>query len=141
MGNWTTVNIAGTCPDSELPQLRDFVNGYIRKKDFDLFHCLCNTGGLAGLGDWAALEINTSGNLAERDYSVGSVAEELQKIGELCPNADIRIHVGDQYESLNCITTVHLQNGEVEIKEPEVKNLNGIDTVKINANLLNALRR
>lgn len=139
MGNWTTVNIEGTCPANEVQKLSDFVNAYHTKKDWDAFHCLCNTGGLCGLGDWSGTSINATGNLAERDYSYSSVAEELQKIGQLCPNADIKVHVGGDYESLDCIKTVHLQNGAVTIKEPEIQSLEQIDQSQIAGNLFRAL--
>lgn len=141
MGNWTTVNIIGTCPADELPKLHQFVNAYKDNDNWDMFHCLCNTGGLAGLGDWTGTTINAKGNLAERDYSYDSVAEELQKIGQMCPTADIKVHVGGDHETLTCIKTVHLQNGTVEIKEPEIHQLEDMSHEQFRANFFKAIMR
>lgn len=139
MGNWTTVNIEGTCPYNELSNLKEFVNSYAYTDNFQKFHCLCNTKGLSGIGDWAKENIQAVGNLAERDYGAEDVAQELTKIGELCPNADIKIHIGGDYESLDCVNTVHLQKGKVEINPPDKKKLSEISGDQFKKNLLKAL--
>lgn len=140
MGNWTTVNIEGSCPKDEVAALRSYVNAY-QNKDYDNFHCLSNTGGLCGLGDWANEGISATGNLAERDFDYQDVAETLRIIGQKCPNADIKIHVGGEYESLECVKTVHLSSGEVVIKDPERPTLSPINQAQIAGNLFKAIRR
>ncbi len=141
MGNWTTVNIVGTCPANEVSKLSEYVNRYNSSDDWDNFHCLSATNGLCGLGDWPATEIDAAGNLAERDYSTGSVAEQLEIIGNLCPNADIKVHVGGDYETLDVINTVHLKAGIVEIKEPEIPTLKELDQETIKRRLMKIARR
>lgn len=137
MGNWTTVNIKGTCPADELHELREFTR--FNTNTYEDFHCLVSSDGLCGLGDWAQEVMNAQGNLAERGYNYESVAKELTRIAPKVPNADIKIHIGSDYESLECIKTVHLHDGEVEIKEPEISTLDEISEDKIEKNLYKAM--
>lgn len=139
MGNWMTVNIEGTCPASELPELKKIVSS--TGNNYENFHCLVNSGGMAGVGDWAAEKIEASGNLAERGYSVEDVQEQLNVIGEKCPNADIKVHCGGDYESLECVNTVHLKNGIATILPPEKDNLEPLNEGKIRENFAKAIRR
>ncbi len=139
MGNWTTVNIEGSCPANEVDALRDYVNAY-NNGDYSRIHCLSNGSGLYGLGDWANEGISVTGNLFERGFGKDDVAETLKTIGELCPNADIKVHVGGDYESLECVATVHLNKGRVNILDPERKTLAPLDQSKIAGNLMRALK-
>jgi hypothetical protein len=136
MGNWTTVHISGTCNKEDLPALKEAVN---TGDDWSKFHCLCNTGGLCGLGDWANESISALGNLAERDYGVEDIAEQLEKLVKEAPSLKVKIHVGGDYESLKCAATVICEDGKVSIDEPEIKELPSIPQGQIQANLLKAM--
>lgn len=136
MGNWTTVHISGKCNKADLPALKEAVN---TGDDWDKFHCLCNTGGLCGLGDWPNETISAIGNLAERDYDVESVAEQLKELIKIAPSLDLIVHVGGDYESLDCVATVKCKDGVVTIFDPEIKTLPAIPEGQITGNLLKAL--
>lgn len=84
--------------------------------------------------------ISVTGNLAERDFTFEDVAETLRKIGEFCPNADIKVHVGGDYESLDCVKTVYLKDGEVLVIDPERPTLAPINQNQVAGNLFKALR-
>jgi hypothetical protein len=133
MGNWTTVHISGTCKTEDLPALRKAVN---TGDDWDAFHCLCNTGGLCGLGDWTGETMSAIGNLAERDYDVEDVAEQLKELAKVAPSLNLKVHVGGDYESLDCVATVICKDGVVTIKE-----LPSIPQGQIEGNLIKALMR
>lgn len=131
MGNWTTVNITGTCNKKDLPALKKAVNSYNDSKllhkyglgDWELFNCLSNTGGLCGLGDWTGETIYAIGNLAERDFTTNDIAEQLEKLVEIAPSLNLKIHVGGDYESLDCISTIECKDGQVNILEPEISTI------------------
>ena len=136
MGNWTTVNMIGTCDAKDLPALRDHIN---IGNDWDKFHCLCNTGGLCGLGSWPAENINATGNLAERDYDSEDIAEKLKEIVIEVPSLKLKVHVGGDYESSDCVATVNCVDGKVTIDAAEVKKLSVIPEGQITDNLMAAL--
>lgn len=123
MGNWRTVKIVGTCDASELDALR----AAIAYKKFEPYHCLSDTGGLLGVGNWAAINISAQGNLAERDYSVQDVASHLQQLVEVAPSLDIVVHCGGEYESLNVVNTIVVSNGVVVIEDPHIDSLKKTD--------------
>lgn len=141
MGNWTTVNITGTCEKEDVQALSDEINAHKQNDDWDKFHCLCNTGGLAGLGDWSGETISAVGNLAERDYSADSVAEKLSEIVKSVPSLDVVVNVGGDYESLDCIASVVCKDGKVTIEEPRVERLHEISETQVHANLMKALQQ
>ncbi len=136
MGNWMTVHIIGTCDVSDVPALR---NDLDPGADYSNFHPLCNTRGLCGLGDWAATKIDRIGNLAERDYSVESVAETLGKLAWAAPSLAVKIHCGGDYESTKCVATITLKGKEVTIGDPEVEDTGEISTEQIKNNLRSVL--
>ena len=137
MGNWTTVHIEGTVPTDELRAAKAFVDV---GDDFSNFHCLCRTRGICGLGNWPAEKINRVGNLAERDYDAESVASTLRDLAKVAPNASLKVHVGGDYESDDCVATVKLEAGQVEILPPEKEKIPDIPQEQISFNLLSALR-
>ena len=137
MGNWTTVNITGTCSKEDLPALKYAIN---TGNDWDKFHCLCNTGGLCGLNDWAGESIDVQGNLAERDYDNEDIAEQLRKLIEVAPSLDLEVHVGGDYESTECVATINCRNRNVTIDDPEVKVLSDISEDQIRENLMRAIQ-
>lgn len=105
MGNWTTVNIQGTCSTEDVPKLKAAIS-YDQNGDYEEFHCLSATKGLCGLGDWSGETINRIGNLAERDYDVSDVADTLLKLAAVAPSLNVKIHVGADYEYTPCIATI-----------------------------------
>ena len=136
MGNWTTVSISGTCNAKDVQALKAAIN---IGNDWDAFHCLCNTGGLCGLGDWGATEINVIGNLAERDYDTQDVVEQLKELVKIAPSLNLKIHIGGDNESLDCVATVNCLDGDVIINEAEIKTLPSIPEGQIKSNLMSAL--
>lgn len=138
MGNWMTVNVMGSCNSGEVSALKEALEP---GDDYKNFHCLCNTGGLCGLGNWAAEEISAIGNLAERDYTIDSVVEELEKLSQIVPSLKVKIHCGGDYESKNCVATVICENGKVSKREPEIEKLMAIPGGQIKGNLLGALMK
>ena len=133
MGNWTTVHISGTCNAEDVPALKAAVNV---GESWKAFHCLCNTGGICGLGDWADEEMSVTGNLAERDYGVKDVAGQLRELARIAPSLTLKVHVGGEYESLDCVATVNCINGSVTIDDAEIKTLTPIPQGQIEANLI-----
>ena len=115
MGNWTTVKIEGTCSKEDLPALKGAIN---TGDDWDSFHCLSNSGGIFGLGDWSDTEINVVGNLAERDYSKQDVEKQLKVLLRLAPSLEVNIHIGGDYEDRKCVATVVCKDGYVYIDPP-----------------------
>jgi len=95
--------------------------------------------GLCGLGKWPRVKINRVGNLAERDYSVESVAETLRKVVEHAPGLDIKIHCGDDYEKDNCVATVICKDGKVEVVAPEIGVIPDIPEEQMKSNLYSNL--
>tara|TARA_R110002072_G_scaffold248548_1_gene407530 strand:- start:1416 stop:1835 length:420 start_codon:yes stop_codon:yes gene_type:complete len=136
MGNWTTVHISGTCNAGDVPALKAAVN---TGDDWDAFHCLCNSGGLCGLGDWVCEEMSVIGNLAERDYGAEDVAAQLREFAKIAPSLNLKVHVGGAYESLDCVATVNCIDGAVTINDAEIKTLASIPQAQIQANLMSAL--
>jgi len=136
MGNWTTVHISGACDKEDVSALKKFVN---TGDDWSKFHCLCNSGGLCGLGDWATETISASGNLAERDFSASDVKEAIEDALKKAPSLTLKVHVGGDYESLECVATVNCKDGEVTIDEPEIKEIPSISQGQIQGNLMKAI--
>lgn len=116
MGNWTTVNLRGTLAAEHLDAATEFVTP---NADYSNFHCLSHGTGLFGLGRWVAEEIHGDGNLAERDYDAEDVAETLRALVEVAPSLRLKVHVGGDYESLDCVATVTAQDGTVTVGPPE----------------------
>lgn len=124
MGNWMTVNLRGSlaAEDVEAASLHLRV-----KDDYSNFRPLSiGLSGLCGLGDWVRQNINADGNLAERDYSVESVADNLREIVAVAPSLELKVHCGGDYESTNCVATITVSRGEVTVGDPEVEVVNGI---------------
>ena len=136
MGNWTTVHISGTCSKDDLPALKKAVN---IGKDWEKFHCLCNSRSLCGLNDWTAENISAIGNLAERDYGEDDVAEQLRELVKIAPSLKLKVHVGGDYESLDCVATINCAEGVVTIDDPEIKALPAISDAQMQGNLMKAI--
>ena len=137
MGNWRTVNMIGTCAANELDALRAACA--VDENSYKNFHCLSTGSGLCGLGNWPAEEISAIGNLAERDYSVEAVASQLRELVKVAPSLSLTVHCGDDYESKTCVATIRVENGNVVVDAPEVRQLMAIPEGQMQANLLKAL--
>jgi hypothetical protein len=121
MGNWRTVTIIGSISAEDAPAARQYIN---IGKDYDRFHCLCNTGSvsLCGLDGWMPAgggQIRAVGNLSERDYGVEDVAEVLTVLAGLAPSLALKVHCGGEWESDECIATVTVADGTVTTGPPE----------------------
>jgi len=110
-------------------------------KNYDNFNCLTITNGLCGLGNWVKPVVNAVGNLAERNYTVESVANVLKLIAEKWDGVELTIHVGGDYESDECIATVILKNGKVDILPPQIEKLPELDEDIIIDRLMSQLMR
>jgi hypothetical protein len=71
--------------------------------------------------------MDRTGNLAERDYSVASVAETLESLARAAPSLVVKIHCGGDYEDAACIATITLENGRVTVGPPEVDSVGELD--------------
>jgi len=142
MGNWMTVHVVGTCAQNEVASLADELHLDSRREDDRYpFHCLCDTGGMCGLGYWAAPKIDRIGNLAERDYTVEDVARQLEKIAKRVPSLTLKVHCGGDYESKRCVATITLALGKAIIGPPEVEEVGEIPVEQMNENFFKALFR
>jgi hypothetical protein len=97
--------------------------------------------GLAGLGDWPAETVSRCGNLAERDYSVEDVAEELRKLVHLAPSMLLRVHCGGEYESDECVATISVGEGLVAAGKPERETVEGPSEAQMLGNFARNLAR
>lgn len=123
MGNWRTVNIAGSVEPADVPALRARLTYDLHGGDFRSFGPLSfdpSTPGLAGLGDWVSPQISACGNLAERDYSVADVATVLAELATLAPSLRLKVHCGGDWESTTCVATITVGSGGVAVGPPEV---------------------
>ena len=137
MGNWRTVNIVGNIPKEYHSAMRAYFT--LNDTTYGHFNCLMIGTGLCGLGDWIATDVYRIGNLAERDYTPVSVKEVLEYVGEHWPKCNLKVHCGDDYEKSNCVATVVLTDGKVEIRDPEIKDINEIPGDQIKNNLFSSL--
>lgn len=130
MGNWRTVNIIGTCEAGELPVLK-YMASYDRKK-FERFGPLSTGESLCGLDHWPAENMNVSGNLAERDYSVEDVATHLRELVLVAPSLNLKIHCGGEHESLECVATITVEKGLVTVGLPECQEIRDMSAAETN---------
>ena len=132
MGNWKRVEIIGTCDPSEVNALRAVVC-----VDFtdDRWTCISGSSGICGLPRWPNAQIRAVGNLGERDYSAASVADALNHYLRSAPSLDVRVHVGGDYESDECIATVRIDEGRYKVCKAEKETIPEIDPKQIEFNL------
>jgi hypothetical protein len=145
MGNWRTVNITGTIDERHIGPLRArLAYDYDTPGGFDNFGPLSfspERPSLCGLGDWVRPVVNACGNLAERDYSVGDVAGELEKLVVIAPSMLLKVHCGGDWESGECVATISVGEGIVATGPPEVKMIAGPSEEQVMGNLLTNLMR
>jgi len=135
MGNWTTANIVGTCDGSEVAALRKALDP---GRGFENFHCLV-CGGIGGLPNWANTTIKACGNLAERDYGAEDVREQLQELAKVAPSLAVKVHVGGDHESEDCVATVTLAAGVAVVGPPEQAKVAKPSDEQMKANLMKQL--
>lgn len=138
MGNWRTVTIIGTCSQEDVRRLADAIEV---DADYANFHCLSAAGGLCGLPSWAATTIHVTGNLAERDYSVEAVAEQLKLLAWAAPSLAVKVHCGGDYEDTVCVATITVKHKDVAIGPPEVDGIEAIPEGQMVRSLYAALQR
>lgn len=127
MGNWRTVVVIGTVDKSEVEALQQRVT--YTDADWNNFGPLSynpQRPSLFGLCYWVGPTIVAAGNLAERDYSVERVADELTKFLAIAPSLNLKVHCGGDWESEQCIATITVEDGVVEIGKPEVTSVHGV---------------
>lgn len=120
MGDWRTVHIVGTCKADEVPALSKACE--CGDDDYDNFHCLSyneRRPSLCGLFKWPSEKINAIGNLAERDFGIDDVSEQLKKLVVAAPSLDIKVHCGGSYEDKKVVSTVTAKDGVVTVGPPE----------------------
>lgn len=137
MGNWRRVKIIGTCSKEDVPKLREALDP---GRNYENFHCLV-CGGVAGLPNWAEEEINVTGNLAERDFSPRDVGDQLLKLSVTAPSLRVSVHCGADYEKPECIKTVVLSDGDVELIEPMLEMIPEISQAQIAQGLRDQMMR
>lgn len=131
MGNWTRVNIIGTCDASDIPALRKHLGvGF----ESDEWGCLHN-GGLAGLPNWASEVINAVGNFGERDYDAVCAADALETASKHAPSLKVKAHIGGDNESDTCVATVTLENGVATVGPAEVAAIPPLDEATMKQNM------
>lgn len=137
MGNWRRAQIVGTCDAGEVAALRahlDFGGNLER------FGPLCS-GGICGLQMWPAERISALGNLAERGYSDEAIAEHLTELAALAPSLRVKVHVGGDYETDECVATITLDEHGARVGLPEIKELPKIGEGQMAMGLLAQLMR
>lgn len=135
MGNWIRVKIEGNCDAADVAALQKALT---LEEDFSNFHCLIN-GGIYGLPNWAAESIDAVGNLFERDYDAEDVAYTLEQLAKVAPSLNVSVHVGGGRQSKICVATVVLQEGKVNIAEPEIEEIPEIDEEQLSKHLRQAI--
>lgn len=147
MGNWRTVTITGTMSEADARALRevlDYRDDYAWDGWSKPYACLgfsSSRPGLAGLGAWPAAEMNRTGNLAERDYTVEDVADGLRALMPVAPTMLLKVHCGGDYESTTCAATITVGKGLVVVGKPEVADIGVIPEEQMMANLFRNLAR
>jgi hypothetical protein len=125
-----------------LPALRKAITSFDINdpQTFENFHCLCN-GGMAGLPMWAMENISVVGNLAERGYGEESVAETLEDIAKTVPDLAVKVHLGGDYETSECVATIALENGKASVGPPEREKIPDTPEAQMTGHLVNQLNR
>jgi hypothetical protein len=124
MGNWRTVHLQGSVGTPEWYPLVAHLS--VRYED-PAWGCL-HSGGLFGLQNWAQsnvkergdrVEFSSYGNLGERDYTPGDVADEIRRIkDQVAPSLILRVDCGGEYEDLTCVATVLVGEDDIVVVVP-----------------------
>jgi hypothetical protein len=148
MGNWRTVNIAGTMSAADAARLCDLLDwGDYADRDRDVpreAECLSFSSahpGLSGLGAWPDTTMDRRGNLHERDYTVEDVHRALEALVVLAPSMLLKVHCGGEWESEECVATISVGEGLVVTGKPERDTVAGPSVAQMHAHLLTNLLR
>lgn len=147
MGNWRTVNITGTMTTGHAAKLCRLLD---RRDEMawdgwgEPYACLSFNSvrpGLCGLGSWPATQVDRTGNLAERDYSIEDVADALRALVAVAPSMLLKVHCGGEYESNECVATISVGEGLVVVGKPEREATGEIPEGQMIGNLMQNLMR
>ena len=132
MKSWVRVEIQGSCREAEVSALQKALT------PGETFHSLTSLG-IYGLPNWAAPSIYAVGNLSERSLGAEEVAVALARLAEVAPSLNVSVHVGGERQSKICVATVVLQEGKVNIAEPEIEEIPEIDEEQLSKHLRQAI--
>lgn len=135
MGNWRRVRIVGTCGAEDIDNLRRALDP---GRDYANFHPLV-CGGVCGLPNWAGSVIDVTGNLAERGYDEEAVLETLETLSKTAPSLAVKVHMGGDNETDECVATVVLADGAANVEEPEIDGIPSITDTQMQAGLMSQL--
>ena len=65
--------------------------------------------------------IDAKGNVYERDCEVDDLLNELTALSNKFRTLEMLLHIGGDYESTLCKATIKVENGVVELLEPQLK--------------------
>lgn len=119
MGNWRRVWIEGTCDHKDVDALTQRLAAPFGDEKWGP---LCN-GGICGLPNFADTEFNVVGNLGERDFDENAVAYHLEELRGVAPSLKCVIHMGDDYESSNCASSVVCNEHGIYVTEAQVEEI------------------
>ncbi len=146
MGNWRTVKLEGTCDARHVAALREVID--LSGRDYDnpdrshRYGPWAFGGGICGLPLWAAEEINATGNVYERGFSLEDIRSHLDKLAFVAPSLKLKVHCGGDYEDKKCIATiVCAPQLNTHIAKPEIETIPEIDEQQMEHNLMTQLRR
>jgi len=142
MGNWRTVRIVGSMSRRDVVRLWDLLDHDAPGSWGKPWACLSFSRlhpGLCSLGRWPAEQMDRTGNLAERDYSVQEVAEALQALVEIAGSMLLKVHCGGEYESDQCVATISAGEGVVVTGKPEIENIGEIPVAQLHGHLIKNL--
>lgn len=156
MGNWRRAHIIGTCDESDLAKLREYL--YI---DLDTLGSLLDTpeqqaidddignrfgplsitksGSICGLDNWLAVKMDIRGNLAERDYSPQDVCNQLNECLKYAPSLHVKVHLGDDWESETCIATVKRLGDSYFVAKPAITTVDSLTESEIDIKFADAI--
>jgi hypothetical protein len=145
VGNWRTVNMAGSMNERDAGVLREYLGYSIRTPDhagMDRFGPLSfnrDRPSLCGLNNWVGMTVNAVGNLAERNYSVERVADELRMLVGMAGTLLLKVHCGADWESVKCVATISVGEGLVVTGKPEVEHIEPVSDEQAIMNLFGAM--
>lgn len=147
MGDWRTIELKGNVHNEEdvnkiikyLTVSRETYNS--EAYDYGIYYLQFGTG-LCGINQWVNEDgtIDICGNVYERDCEVEDLQSELTILANKFHSLDMVLHVGDNYESKDCVVSFMVKNGKVEKVDPMISELSGIDNGRMMSNLFKALR-
>jgi hypothetical protein len=145
VGNWRTVNIAGTMTGGDAAHLRAYLGYSFRVRDdpamsrFGPLSFSRDQPSLCGLNDWPNQAVSRAGNLAERGYDPDDVAQHLRELVTVAGSMMLAVHCGGDYEALDCVATIRVGEGLVAVGKPEVERIREMGDEQAAMNAIRAL--